>query len=182
MGLQPARLSLQKKLRLGSSQRKSIIRGFRQTQSHEPLFDAIVDLRPKRPDNIFAGRRDISKIVCLQIEMSILPRLKRFFDGFSKRNKIIKRSTPFVVLTANRCLRQITMTMAERIIALAIELRVLGVRKSNGMETMRSMKGNPHPEENAVVAPSLRKKIFALVQTEQVLRHRGFYALINISR
>src|SRR5437899_12094690 len=114
--------------------------------------------------------------------MSILPGLKRFFDGFSKRNKIIKRSTPFVVLTANRCLRQITMTMTERVIALAIELRVLGVRKSNGMETMRSMNGDLQSEENVDVALYICKKIFANVQTDGVQRDRRFYVLINRSR
>ncbi len=100
--------------------------------------------------------------------MSILPRCEGLCDRLPESDKIPERSTPFVVLAANRCLRQITMTMTERIIALAIELRVLGVRKSNGMQTMRSIERHPHSEENAFVAPYLREKIIALVQTDTV--------------
>src|SRR5213083_745941 len=100
---------------LDPPQRKSIIRGFPQTQSHELLIDATVDLWPKGPHNIFTRRGNIPKIVRLQIEMSILPGLKRLFDRFSKGAKIIKRSTASTELTANRCLGQITMAMAKQI-------------------------------------------------------------------
>ncbi len=74
------------------------------------------------------------------------------------------------------------MTVTERIIAFAIKLRVLGIGKSNGMQTMRSVERHPYSKENAVVAPYLREKIFALVQTDAVYRHRSLYAFIDVSR
>ena len=100
--------------------------------------------------------------------MSIPPGSKRFFDRFFECDEITKCSTASIVLTANRGFSQITMTVTERIIAFAIKLRVLGIGKNNSMQTMRSIERHPHSKENAVVAPNLREKIIALVQTDTV--------------
>jgi hypothetical protein len=59
---------------LRSPQRKPIIGRFPQTQSHELLIEAIVDLRPERPDNVFASGRRTAKLVGFEVQMSILPR------------------------------------------------------------------------------------------------------------
>ena len=93
---------------------------------------------------------------------------ERSFERFFKCDKIVESSAASIVLAANRCLRQITMTVTERIIAFAIKLRVLGIGKNNSMQTMRSIERHPHSKENAVVAPNLREKIIALVQTDTV--------------
>src|SRR5207245_3323492 len=104
---------------------------------HQPMADAIVDLRPERANDIFAGGWIFSKVVRLQIEMSILPGSKRLGDRASERDKIVKCYTSLIVLTANRCLGDIAMAVAQRIAALPVELRVLRIGKLVGLETMR---------------------------------------------
>src|SRR5205809_6954350 len=113
--------------------------------------------------------------------MSIPPRRKRFFDCSSKFDKIVKCSTSSVVLTANRCLSQIAMTVAKRIVALAVELRIFGIGKSHRLQTMGSIEGHSHSEENTAVIPCFRKKIFALVQTDTMQRRHGVDAFVKIS-
>jgi hypothetical protein len=113
--------------------------------------------------------------------MSITPRRKRFFDRSSKCDKIVDCSTTPIVLAANRCLSQIAMTVAKRIVALAVELRIFGIGKSNGLQTMGSMERHPHSEENALVIPYFREKIVALMQTDTMQRHGGIHAFVKIS-
>src|SRR2546426_6512175 len=57
----------------------TLFRSFPQSQSHELLIHAAVDLRPKCVHDVFAGRRNFPKILGLQIKMSILiwrPRIR----------------------------------------------------------------------------------------------------------
>src|SRR5438105_14721055 len=117
------------------------------------LVEAIIDLWPKRAHNIFTRRRHISKIICLKVEMSILPRCERLFDRASKRDKIMERPTPLVVLTANGCLGYVTMAVAKWIIALAVQLRVFGVGERSSTESVRSMECYLQPKKNSVVSP-----------------------------
>jgi hypothetical protein len=58
---------------LHSAQRKPVICGFPQTQSHELLIETIINLWPKRAHDVFACRRSAAKILRFQIEMAILP-------------------------------------------------------------------------------------------------------------
>jgi len=58
-----------------SPQCKPVIGRFPQTQSHHSSIKTIINLWPKRADDIFPCRRRASKIVRFQIEMPILPRL-----------------------------------------------------------------------------------------------------------
>src|SRR2546421_8866292 len=86
---------------LQSSQRKAIVLRFPQTQSHQPLVHLAVDLRPKRTDNVFASGRNFSKVLRLQIKMSILPRFNRFVQRFSESNEVVKRTAAFIVIPAD---------------------------------------------------------------------------------
>jgi hypothetical protein len=63
--------------------------------------------------------------------MPIPPRFQRFLDGFPQRNKIVERSGALIVLAADGCFRQIAMAVAQRIIALAVKLRVFSIGKSS---------------------------------------------------
>jgi hypothetical protein len=167
---------------LRSPQGKPVVRCFPQTQSNKLLTEAAINLWPKRADNIFARRRDIPKIIGLKVEMSIPPRRKRLFDRRSKLDKIVKCPAASIVLAANRCLSQIAMTVTKRIVALAIELRIFGIGKSNGLQTMGGIERRAHSEENAVVIPYFREKICALMQTDAMQRHRGIHAFVNVPR
>ena len=144
-------------------QGKPVVRCFPQTQSNKLLTEAAIDLWPKRADNIFARRRDIPKIIGLKVEMSIPPRRKRLFDRSSKLDKIVKCSTASIVLTASRRLSQIAMTVTKRIVALAVELRVFGIRESNRVQTMGGIEWHSHSKENGGAIPNFREKIVALV-------------------
>ena len=95
--------------------------------------------------------------------MPIAPGRKRIFDRCSKCDKIIKCSTASIVLTASRRLSQIAMTVTKRIVALAVELRVFGIRESNRVQTMGGIEWRSHSKENGSVIPNFREKIFALV-------------------
>jgi hypothetical protein len=165
---------------LRSSQGKPVIRRLPQTQSNKLLTEAIINLWPKRADNIFTRRRNIPKIIGLNVEMAIPPRRKRFFNRFSEFDKLVKCSTASVVFAAKRCLSQITMPVTKRIVALAVELRIFGIGKSNRLQTMGSIERHPHSEENAAVIPNFREKIFALMQTDAMQRHRGIHAFVKI--
>src|SRR5712691_11806288 len=145
------------------------------------MADAIVDLRPKRANDVFAGGGIFSKVVGLQIEMSILPGSKRLGDRASERHKIVKCSTSLIVVTANRCLGDIPMAVAEGIAALPVELRVLRIGKFVGLETMRRAERHLHSEENAFIIPNLGEKIVALVQANAVERQTRVDALVNVT-
>src|SRR5438094_6290020 len=145
------------------------------------MVESVIDLRPKRADNVFARRRSISKVFRFTIEVSILPGLKRLFDRLFESAKIPKRSAPFVIFAANRCLRQIAMTMTMEIVALPVELRVLGIRKSGGVQSMRGVERHLQPEKNSFAFPHFRKKIIALVQAEAMQRQTSVYALVDIT-
>src|SRR5438874_11274508 len=103
--------------------------------------------------------------------MSVLTELKRLFDRLFKSDKIPKRSAPSVIFAANRCLCQIAMTMTMEIVALSVELCVLGIRKSGGVQSMRGVERHLQPEQTSLVLPNLRKKLRALVLPNSMLRH-----------
>jgi len=114
--------------------------------------------------------------------MSVLPGLKRLFDGLSKRTKIIERSAAFVALTANRCLRHVAVAMPKLIIAFAIKLRVLGIGKTSDVQSMGSIEWNPNPEKNGLVVPYFGKKIIALMQAHTMQhRHTCIRLLVNVT-
>src|SRR5436190_18216154 len=114
--------------------------------------------------------------------MSILPRRKRLCDCFSESTKIMECPSPFIVLAANRCLRQITVTMPKWIIAFAVKLCVLGVGKTGGMQSMRSVERHPKPEKHALVMPHFGKKIVALVQANTMQqRQTRVHLLVNVT-
>src|SRR5205823_9423575 len=103
--------------------------------------------------------------------MPVAPWLKRFFDRFSKFDKIVKCSNASIIFAANRCLSQIAMSVPQRIVALAVELRIFCIGKSNSLQTMGSIEGHSRSKENAIVIPYFREKIIALVQTNPLQRH-----------
>src|SRR5260370_8554442 len=114
--------------------------------------------------------------------MSILPRCKRLCDCFSESTKILKRASPFIVLAANRCLRQITVAMPKGIIAFAVKLRVLGIGKTGGMQSMCSIEWHPKPEKAALVIPYFAKKIVALIQAHTIQKRQTCITiLVNVT-
>src|SRR4029077_11252164 len=98
-----------------------------------------------RAHDILAGRWNITKIFRLQIEMSILPGLERFLYCLPERREIVDRATALIVLSADCRLGELTMTVAKRIAALAVQLDVLGFRESGSMQAMRGMEDHLHP-------------------------------------
>ena len=130
------------------------------------MFYSIVDLRPKRAHNIFAGRRNFTKIFRLQIKMSILPGLERFCHRVTKGDEIVERSALLVVLPANRRFGHVTMTVAAGIIAFAEERDVLFIGKRFYMQSVRRAKRHSHSEKHAFVIPNFREKIVAFVQAD----------------
>ena len=114
--------------------------------------------------------------------MSILPWLKRVIDRFSERDKILERSTPFIVLAADRRLCEITVAMTKRIVALSVKFCVLGIGKSGGMQSVRSIEGHLHPKKNTFVIPYFRKEIVSLVQPDTMQRRQRIHTFVNISR
>src|SRR5437879_13070447 len=97
---------------LQSSQRKPIVGCFPQTQPHQLMIEAIVDLRPECAHNVFTGRRQFAKIVDIEVEVSILPGPQRFFDGAYERQEIVERATSLIVFSANHWLGEIAVAMA----------------------------------------------------------------------
>src|SRR5712692_2383579 len=165
---------------LHSPQSETVIGRFPKPQTNELLIGAMVDLRPKRAHDVFTSGRDFTEIFRLQIEMSILPGLKRFFNGVSEGQEIIECSTSFIVLSTDRCLGEITMAVAEPVIALAVELRVVGLTERRGMQTMRGMERHLHPEKNAFVIPYLGEKIVPFMQADAMQRQQRIDALVNV--
>src|SRR6266567_2643424 len=123
--------------KLRPPQRKPVVRCLPQTQANEPLPEAIIELRPKRANDIFSGRRRIAKILRFEIKMSISPWLKRFCHRVLQRYKVVERSAAHIVFAAYCRFRQITVAVAARIVALAVEFRVLGLRKRDCLQPMR---------------------------------------------
>ena len=144
------------------------------------MVKAIVDLWPKCAHNIFTGGRTFTKLLGFKIEMSILPGSKRFFNGVSEGQEIVERSTSFIVLSTDRCLGKITMAVTAWVIAFAIELCVLGLGESSGMQTMCGMKRHLHSKKNAFVIPYLGEEIVPLVQADAMQRQQRVDALVNV--
>src|SRR5947207_1426373 len=114
---------------LQSSQRKAIVLGFPQTQSHQLLVHLAVDLRPKRTDNVFASGRNFLKVLRFKIEMSILPGFNRFAQRVSKCDEIVKRSASLIVLPADSRFGKVKMAVATRVITFSEKSGVLFIRK-----------------------------------------------------
>src|SRR5437762_6495753 len=119
---------------------------------------------------MFAWRRSISKVLCFQIEVSILPVPKRLFDRLLESRKIPERSASAVILATNRCLRQIAMAVTMETIALAVKLRVLGIGKSSGMQAVRSIEWHLHPKKDSFVIPYFREEIASFVHASVMQR------------
>src|SRR5712691_1678241 len=165
---------------LQSSQRKPIVGCFPQTQPHQLMIEAIVDLRPECAHNVFTGRRHFAKIVDIEVEMSILPGPQRFFDGAFERRKIVERAALHIVFSANRCLGEIAVAMAKRVVAPAIKLRVFGFGKQDSPEAMGGAERHLHSKKNAFVVPYLGKKVVALVQAHAMQRQERVDAFVNV--
>src|SRR5438874_7408808 len=88
-----------------------------------------VNLRPKRPHDVFAGGRNFLKVVRFQIKMSILPGFNRIAQRFSKCNEIVKSSALFIVISANRRFSQIKMAVPARVVAFPKQGRVFFIGK-----------------------------------------------------
>src|ERR1051326_8651292 len=150
-------------LELRPAQRKAVIRRLPQTQPNEPMPYPIVNLRPKRPHDVFTCGRRVLKILCFEIEMAISPRLKRFRNRVLQRHKIVERAAASVVFAADCRFSQIAVSMAARIIALAVKLRVIWLGKCGCMQSMRRMERHLQSEENGLIRPRFGKKIIALM-------------------
>src|SRR5437762_13909525 len=115
--------------------------------------------------------------------MSILPRRKRLCDCFSESTKIMEYPSPFIVLAANRCLRQIAVAMPKWIIAFAVKLRGLGIGETFRMQSMCSIEWHPKPEKDALVMPHFGKKIVPLVQPVAMQqRQTSIHLLVSVIR
>ena len=114
---------------LQSSQRKAIVLGFPQPQTHELVVQAIVDLRPECADNVFASGRNFLKVLRFKVEMSILPGFNRFVQRFSERNEVVKRTAAFIVIPADGRFGKVKMAVATRVIAFSEEVGVLFIRE-----------------------------------------------------
>src|SRR6266487_4526840 len=75
-----------------------------------------------------------------------------------ERNEIVKRSTALIVFASDRCLCQVAMAVAGRIVALTIKPHVLGVGKRRRMQSMRRVKRYLQPQENRVSSNASAKK------------------------
>src|SRR5690242_19383905 len=96
--------------------------------------------------------------------MAIAPWVERFCNSVLQRNEIVKRSAAYIVLAAHSRFRQVAVTVPAWIVALAIEVRVLGIGKRRCMQAMCCMKWHLQSQENNLVSPRLRKKVVALLQ------------------
>src|SRR6266540_3391656 len=168
--------------KLRPPQRKPVVRCLPQTQANEPLPEAIIELRPKRANDIFSGRRRIAKILRFEIKMSISPWLKRFCHRVLQRHKVVERAAAHIVIASDSRFRQIPVTVTRWIVAFAIKVCVLGIGKRGCMQSMRRLKRRLQSEKNGFVPQSFSEKIGTLVQTNAVHRHRALYALVDVSR
>jgi hypothetical protein len=97
-----------------------------------------------------------------------------------QRNEIVKRSTALIVFASDRCLCQVAMAVAGRIVALTIKPHVLGIGKRRRMQSMRRVKRYLQPQENRVVFPCFSKEIGPLVQTNPIQWHHRFDAFVDV--
>src|ERR1041384_354425 len=146
------------------------------------MAHAIVDLRPKRPDAIFAGGRNFPEILSLEIKVSILPWRERFLHRILERYEIVKRAASLVVVSANCRFGEVKVTVTARVIAFAKQLFVLLIRKGRNMQPVRGAETHLHPEENIFLRPDLGKEIVALVQAQPMDRKRRAHAFADVNR
>jgi len=78
-----------------------------------------VEPRPKRTHNILAGGRLVAKFVGFKIEVFVAPRGERPSQSVAQFLKIRQRARALVVFAADCRLRDVTMAMSPRIVALA---------------------------------------------------------------
>jgi len=72
--------------------------------------------------------------------------------------------------------------MSKWIIAFAVQLRVLGIGKTGGMQSMCSIEWHPKPEKDALVIPYFGKKIVALMQAHTMQQgHTCIHLLVNVT-
>src|SRR5882724_12018900 len=95
---------------LRSAQGKAIVGGLPQSQANEALLKRVIDFRPKRTHNIFAGGRVIAKFLGLEVEMFVAPRGERASQSVAQFFKIRQRTRTLVIFTANCRLCDIAMT------------------------------------------------------------------------
>src|SRR5207302_7531922 len=167
---------------LSSSKRKTIVLCFPQTQSHELLLYAMVDLRPERPHDVLAGGRNFSEIFRFKIKMSIFPRLDRFIQRIRETDKIVKRPASLVVIPANRCFDQIKVPMSARVIAFPKQFRVLVVRERRDMQAVCSAKAHLHSKKHNFVRPNFSEEIVAFMETNAMNRERHADSFTKIDR
>src|SRR5207253_3151958 len=128
------------------------------------LLKRVIDFRPERAHDIFAGGRLIAKLQRLEVEMFVAPGRERLAHGVAQFFNIGQRTRTLVIFTADCRLCDVAMAMSARVIAFPKELRVLRLGKRRDMQTMGSAKRFAHSQEHSAVTPSFRKKIMALMQ------------------
>ena len=77
------------------------------------------------------------KLSCFEIEMFVAPWPDGLTQCASEFLEIGKRSRAFVIFVANGALDDVAMAVSAWIVALAEQLRVLGIRKGRDMQTVR---------------------------------------------
>src|SRR5207302_9003943 len=97
-----------------------------------------------------------------------------------QRNEIVKRSAALVVFASDRCLCQVAMAMASRIVALTVKPHVLDIGKHRRMQSMCCWKRYLQPQKNGVVFPCFGEQICPLVQTNPVRWHHRGAACVDI--
>src|SRR5437870_9382018 len=143
--------------KLRPPQRKPVVRCLPQTQANEPLPEAIIELRPKRANDIFSGGRRIAKILRFEIKMSISPWLKRFCHRVLQRHKAVERAAAHIVIASDSRLRQISVIVTRRIVAFAINYCVTGLRNGGCMQSVRRLKRPEPAHEDGLGDQSLRQ-------------------------
>src|SRR5215468_9687723 len=97
--------------------------------------------------------------------MVILPGFHGFMNRVVQCKKIVKRPTALVVFASDRCLCQIAMAVAGRIVAFTVKPHVLCIGKCRRMQSMCRVKWYLEPQQNRAVFPCFGKEIGPLVQT-----------------
>src|SRR5579885_2799506 len=148
---------------LRSPQRKAIIYCLPQTKSHQLLPHPAIDSGPERANDVFARGRGVSEILRLQIQMPVVPGLERSGDCVCECGEVAERSTAGIVIAAYCPLYQITVTVTMRIVALAVQRRVLCIEKFHRVQAMRGVKTGLQPKKHQPFAPAFRKQVAPLV-------------------
>ena len=102
--------------------------------------------------------------------MPVTPWLERLVDSLVEGSKIDERPGAFIVITADGGFGDVTMAVTERVVAFAIKLRILGIRKSGSVQAVGGTKWHAQTEENGFVIPKFSKKIITLMQSNAVQR------------